>query len=297
MSLVAILVGSRTAESPPRHLAEFAIEQLAEAGHETFLADMSAVPAGVLIDGATTDPSVNDLVTMVDSVDAVIVVTAVVKQVYSGTAKLVLDLLPESAIRMKPVLVLSTGDTAPQQVSDLSATLTGMGAHHVGPDVNVSEYDITRHTCSTALEETAEIAVQQSLSRLLQFLGERPLESAPIPDEVLVEPEAALSAFRRGAILLDVRARPTEGVGLISGALYVRKDDIELVFSPARMQRLLAVDGPEIVVFCNSEHGSRRPVRQLLDLGYEAVSHVRGGAPALRAVTRRGASKFPGQGQ
>lgn len=289
MSLIAILVGSRHADSPTRGLAEFAAEKLDESGHETFLVDISSVPPAVLIDGATAHPSVNDVVTTVDSADALIIVAPVVKHAYSATAKLMVELLPESALGLKPALILSTGDTAPTQLpSDLESTLLAMGGGVITPSVNVSEYDITRHTCSTALEEIAEAAVQQSLSLLVQALGNSALVTAPkTPGGVLVEPEDALDAFRAGALLLDVRSRPHEGVGFISGAIYVRKRDVEAVFSPERLHHLALHEKTPIVVFCNSEHGSVGPLSTLTRLGYEAVTHVRGGAQALHAAMLR----------
>jgi FMN reductase len=283
MSLIAIVAGTRLVDSPTRSLAEFVAQQLNDDGHETFVVDMSTIPPGVLIDGATVHASVNDLVATVDSADGLIVVASVVKHAYSATAKLMVELLPESAVRSKPVLILSTGDTPPTRLpSDLDAALAAMGAQQIVPAVNVSNYDITRHACTTALEEQAELAVQQSLSELLRPLRDVGPDRTTGLESAVVSADEALAAFRTGSVLLDVRRDPAEGVGFISGAIYVRKDDIDAVFSPARQPEVRGVEAVPIVVFCNSEHGSRSTVDDLTRLGYRSVTHVRGGARAIR---------------
>ncbi|MGC0363854.1 NAD(P)H-dependent FMN reductase/rhodanese-related sulfurtransferase [Rhodococcus sp. 27YEA15] len=292
VSLIALLVGSRSADSPARALAEFVAESLETSGHTTFLVDAAAVSATALLDGDTTDRTVDDLVTVADAADAVVVLSPVVKAGYSGTTRSLLELLPENAFAGKSVLALSAG-TAPTGIDDnrraIEPIIRSLSGDIVGPGVHVCVYDITRNACSVALDGAAHQMVEDALGHLQSGLVVDGANGAADSAAQLLDAGDALESVRAGALLVDVRSNPTLGVGLIAGAVHVQKSDVEAVFGNhgSESRPLVGIDRA-VVVVCNSERGSSEFARTLVRLGYRQVSHIRGGAAALASELRMG---------
>lgn len=293
MALIALLVGSRLADSPALAIAEFISEAIELDGHTSLRVDSSIIDPSAVVDGDTTHDSVEDMVDVVSASDALVVCTPVVKGEYAGLTKSLLELLPESALAHMPVIVIATGD-APSHVGSrpggIDSIVRSLGGHMCSPAVHVSAYDITRHTCAVSLEEAAQNAVLAALGLLAGDVSVRlPFDSA----EALLDPVDVVDRVRGGALLLDVRANPTQGVGLLPGAVHVQKSDVALTFGRDDTSPALVDHGRPIVVVCNSEWGSAPCIRQLSALGYRELAHVRGGAPALaEEMLRRSSSSI-----
>ncbi|MCX4098177.1 NAD(P)H-dependent oxidoreductase [Nocardia sp. alder85J] len=288
MSLIALLVGSRTADAPARALAQHVGEVLEQLGHITFLVDAGAIDATALVDGDTADPSVENLVAVVDAADALVVISPVIKAGSSGTTRLLLELLPDGALAGVPVLSLNAGtsetgldESAGRELRSAVRALSGLPLPCA---VQISVFDITRHGCATTLADTAQALVHEALTGLARALDRSTADAAGPPGE-LIDADTALRRIRDGALLLDVRSDPAAGTGLLPGAVHVRKVDVATIFRHSAGQPAL-IAGPErdIVVVCNSERGSAEATRQLRALGYQRVAHVRGGAADLAAA-------------
>ncbi len=281
MALIALLIGSRLTDSPASAVAEFVSETLDVEGHTSLMVETSAVDPNAVIDGDTTHPSVEDMVAAISASDALVVCTPVVKGQFAGLTTSLLELLPETALAHMPVIVIAAGD-APSHVdsrqSGIDMAVRSLGGHICAPAVHVSAFDITRHTCAVSLDEAAEESVIDALGSLTGDVTGRSYFDA---DEVLLEPEGVVDRILAGAVLLDVRANPTQGVGLLPGAVHVQKSDVAALFGRDDRSPSLIDQGRPIVVVCNTERGSAPSVRQLHALGHRDLSHVRGGAPAL----------------
>ncbi|WP_019927460.1 rhodanese-like domain-containing protein [Nocardia sp. BMG111209] len=287
VSLIALLVGSRTADAPARGLAQSVAETLEQSGHITFVVDAGAVTAAALVDGDTTDPTVDNLVAVVDAADAVVLISPAIRAGHSGTSRLLLELLPDDALAGLPVVTFTTGAAGTGLDADagreLDSAVRALGGVVLQDNLRISVFDMTRHACATVLDERARTLVRAALARLHRALGDT--AGDPGDRAELIDEQAALRRIRDGALLLDVRSDPTLGAGLLPGAVHVRKADLATLFRPAERGHP-ALTGPEreIVVVCNSEQGSGAAVRQLRAFGYRRLAHVRGGAAPLAAA-------------
>lgn len=286
MALVAVLVGSRSADSSAFAIAEYVVEALDLEGHSSMIVDTKSVDPRALIDCDTTDSSIEDLVGVVDAADALVVCAPVIRNLCTGVTSSLLELLPEAALAHMPAALITTGngptniDLRNHAIYDLVRSLGGQITKEA---VHVSAFDVTRHTCAVSLAEEAEEAVLGTLTRLTgEMRAETALEDAGHPQ--LIDTGRALDRVRQGALLVDVRANPTQGVGLLPGAVHVQKSDLASTFGRHDDTNALVSQSRPIVVVCNTERGSATSVRELRALGYRDLSHVRGGAPALAAA-------------
>jgi rhodanese-related sulfurtransferase len=95
-----------------------------------------------------------------------------------------------------------------------------------------------------------------------------------------LEPEAALSAYENGALLVDMR--PYEQRvrdGLIPGALVIDRNVLEWRLDPSSLHKLAAVSGYEqqIILICNQGFSSSLAAATLQQLGLRNATDVAGG--------------------
>ncbi len=104
--------------------------------------------------------------------------------------------------------------------------------------------------------------------------------------ELLTATEGA-EWVRGGAVLIDVRSRPTrERVGGIAGAIVVDRERLPELFgadSPERLPQVHSAEHP-IVVVCGSVAGSQPVADWLIEHGHSAIAHVDGGFDAWKAA-------------
>jgi SsuE family FMN reductase len=104
-------------------------------GHRVTPIVLRDLPAEPLIRGRADDPEIAAAVAVLEQADAVVVTTPVYKAAYSGLLKIFLDLLPQYALRGKPVLPLATGGTAAHVLAidyALRPVLSSLGAGSIG---------------------------------------------------------------------------------------------------------------------------------------------------------------------
>ena len=95
-----------------------------------------------------------------------------------------------------------------------------------------------------------------------------------------LDPHAAWTAWRDGALLVDIR--PTlqrEIEGSIPGALVVERNVFEWRFDPSSDDRLAEVrdHDQDVVVVCSEGYASSLVAAVLVDLGFETAADLEGG--------------------
>ncbi|MER5252243.1 MULTISPECIES: NADPH-dependent FMN reductase [unclassified Streptomyces] len=133
MATVLTLTGSASAPGSSRtaRLVQHLGRGLAAQGHRVQTLDVRTLPADALLSADTSHPAVADAVALVENADALVVGTPVYKAAYSGVLKTFLDLLPQYALRGKPVLPLATGGSPAHVLAvdyALRPVLTSLGA-------------------------------------------------------------------------------------------------------------------------------------------------------------------------
>ncbi|MFC8126256.1 NADPH-dependent FMN reductase [Streptomyces sp. NPDC057302] len=133
MASVLTLTGSASAPGASRtaRLVQHLGRDLAARGHRVQTLDVRTLPADALLSADTSHPAVAAAVALVESTDALVVGTPVYKAAYSGVLKTFLDLLPQFALRGKPVLPLATGGSPAHVLAvdyALRPVLTSLGA-------------------------------------------------------------------------------------------------------------------------------------------------------------------------
>ncbi|MEU6761716.1 NADPH-dependent FMN reductase [Streptomyces sp. NPDC046853] len=133
MATVLTLTGSASAPGSSRtaRLVQHLGRDLAAQGHRVRTLDVRTLPAEALLSADTAHPAVAEAVALVESADALVVGTPVYKAAYSGVLKTFLDLLPQFALRGKPVLPLATGGSPAHVLAvdyALRPVLTSLGA-------------------------------------------------------------------------------------------------------------------------------------------------------------------------
>jgi SsuE family FMN reductase len=131
------------------------------------------------------DPVIQTAIDVLAAADAVVVTTPVYKAAYSGLLKVFLDLLPQYALRGKPVLPLATGGTpAHVLVIDyaLRPVLTSLGAGAIGQGWFVLSSHVRLYDGGgLLLDPAASVPLYQVTEAFLSTVaGVSLVESAPI---------------------------------------------------------------------------------------------------------------------
>ncbi|NUR99311.1 MAG: NADPH-dependent FMN reductase, partial [Kribbellaceae bacterium] len=135
MATIATISSSPSFSSRTDAVLDHVTKRLIGHGHTVTPIVLRDLPAEPLLRGAADDPAISAAVAVLEAADAVVVTTPVYKAAYSGLLKVFLDLLPQYALKGKPVLPLATGGTpAHVLVIDyaLRPVLTSLGAGAIG---------------------------------------------------------------------------------------------------------------------------------------------------------------------
>ncbi|MEU6285553.1 NADPH-dependent FMN reductase [Streptomyces sp. NPDC047028] len=109
MPTILAVSGSPSVGSFTHEVLGVAADGLVAAGCRVETLVVRELPAAALLSGDTGDPELRDALRRVAAADAVVVATPVYKAAYSGLLKAFLDVLPQYALRGKPVLPLASG--------------------------------------------------------------------------------------------------------------------------------------------------------------------------------------------
>lgn len=102
-------------------------------------------PQALLL-GDFSHPSVVQAINQVLNAKAIVVATPVYKAAYSGALKVLLDVLPQTALKGKTVLPLATGGSPHHMLAldyALRPVLQSLGARHILPGVYATDAQIT----------------------------------------------------------------------------------------------------------------------------------------------------------
>ena len=143
---VLLVAGSPSERSRSSALLESVALRLAKRGVQVDRLKIRDLPAQALLHGDVTQRQIAQAVDQVQQATALVVATPVYKAAYSGVLKLLLDLLPQTALKNKTVLPLATGGSPHHMLAldyALRPVLQSLAARHILPGVYAVDAQIT----------------------------------------------------------------------------------------------------------------------------------------------------------
>ncbi|HEY0474030.1 MAG TPA: NADPH-dependent FMN reductase [Kribbella sp.] len=185
MATIATISSSPSEVSRTDAVLSYVTKRLLSHGHQVTPIVLRDLPAEPLLRGRADDPVIQAAIDVLAAADAVVVTTPVYKAAYSGLLKVFLDLLPQYALRGKPVLPLATGGTpAHVLVIDyaLRPVLTSLGAGAIGQGWFVLSSHVRLYDGGgLLLDPAASVPLYQVTEAFLSTVaGVSLVESAPI---------------------------------------------------------------------------------------------------------------------
>ncbi|WP_020388164.1 NADPH-dependent FMN reductase [Kribbella catacumbae] len=229
MATIATISSSPSEVSRTDAVRSYLTKRLLSHGHRVTPIVLRDLPASPLLRGQADDPAIAQAVSVLAAADAVVVTTPVYKAAYAGLLKVFLDLLPQYALRGKPVLPLATGGTpAHVLVIDyaLRPVLTSLGAGSIGqgwfvlsshirlydgggllldPAASVPLYEVTEAFLSTVEGEQVveSVPVQTAALEVVRARPEDP-EAAPLLADLVVEYSTRYGRSNENTLLTEV---------------------------------------------------------------------------------------------
>jgi FMN reductase len=143
---VLLIAGSPTERSRSAALLERVGQQLARRGITVERLRIRDLSPQALLLADFGHRSVVDAIHQVARAQAIVVATPVYKAAYSGVLKVLLDLLPQTALKEKAVLPLATGGSPHHMLAldyALRPVLQSLGARHILPGVYATDAQVT----------------------------------------------------------------------------------------------------------------------------------------------------------
>jgi FMN reductase len=143
---VLLIAGSPTERSRSAALLEHVGSQLTQHGVQVERLRIRDLSPQALLLADFGHPSVVNAIHQVAQAQAVVVATPVYKAAYSGALKVLLDLLPQTALKGKTVLPLATGGSPHHMLAldyALRPVLQSLGARHILPGVYATDAQVT----------------------------------------------------------------------------------------------------------------------------------------------------------
>lgn len=147
-STVLLIAGSPSESSRSAALLDAVSLRLArENGLKVERLNIRELPAQALLLAEWGHPEIIKALAQVQRARAIVVATPVYKAAYSGVLKVLLDLLPQTALREKTVLPLATGGSPHHMLAldyALRPVLQSLSARHILPGVYATDAQIPR---------------------------------------------------------------------------------------------------------------------------------------------------------
>ncbi|MFN4349961.1 MAG: NADPH-dependent FMN reductase [Hylemonella sp.] len=143
---VLLIAGSPAERSRSAALLERVGQQLAQRGITVERLRIRDLSPQALLLADFGHRSVVDAISQVARAQAIVVATPVYKAAYSGVLKVLLDLLPQTALKEKAVLPLATGGSPHHMLAldyALRPVLQSLGARHILPGVYATDAQVT----------------------------------------------------------------------------------------------------------------------------------------------------------
>ncbi|MCZ8257118.1 MAG: NADPH-dependent FMN reductase, partial [Polaromonas sp.] len=136
---VLLIAGSPSEQSRSSALLDLISHRLAlRGGLSVERLNIRELPAQALLLAEWNHPAIVKAIDQIARAKAVVVATPVYKAAYSGLLKVLLDLLPQSALKEKTVLPLATGGSPHHMLAldyALRPVLQALAARHILPGV------------------------------------------------------------------------------------------------------------------------------------------------------------------
>jgi SsuE family FMN reductase len=188
MATIVTVSSSPSASSRTDAVLGHIERRLTARGHAVRRVVLRDLPADALLRADTTHPRIAEVVAQIESADAVVVTTPVYKAAYTGLLKVLLDLLPQYALRGKAVLPVATGGSSAHVLAvdyALRPVLVSLGAEHVTQGWFVIASDITVYPADggVLLAEGAARALHQVTESFLSHIARHRSDALPIDED------------------------------------------------------------------------------------------------------------------
>ncbi|WP_035061373.1 NADPH-dependent FMN reductase [Andreprevotia chitinilytica] len=196
MSTVVTLSGSPSARSRSDGLLQRASHLLQSFGVTVKPFSLSDFPADALVYAHFDHPAIQRLQKTIAEADGLIVSTPVYKSAYSGSLKLLLDLLPERALSHHAVLPLATGGSPAHMLAvdyALQPVLTSLKARHILGGIYATDKALS-------WGEDGELIIAEDISNRLNAAVSRFIAHLPNPGVVQLDPHELNAQIRIGGI-------------------------------------------------------------------------------------------------
>lgn len=175
---VLLIAGSPTERSRSAALLAYVGSQLTQRGVPVERLRIRDLSSQALLLADFGHPSVVNAIHQVNQAQAVVVATPVYKAAYSGALKVLLDLLPQTALKGKTVLPLATGGSPHHMLAldyALRPVLQSLGARHILPGVYATDAQVI-------LTPEESYAIQPDIQdRLDEAVNTLVAEGLPLP--------------------------------------------------------------------------------------------------------------------
>jgi len=143
---VLLIAGSPSERSRSAALLDHAGQRLAARGARVERLHIRDLSPQALLLADFAHPSISRVIDQVAAARVVVVATPVYKAAYSGVLKVLLDVLPQTALKGKTVLPLATGGSPHHMLAldyALRPVLQSLGAKHILPGIYATDGQVT----------------------------------------------------------------------------------------------------------------------------------------------------------
>ncbi|HEY3049365.1 MAG TPA: NADPH-dependent FMN reductase [Polaromonas sp.] len=160
---VLLIAGSPSEQSRSTALLDSVSHRLAlRSGFVVERLNIRELPAQALLLAEWGHPAIAAAIAQVARARAIVVATPVYKAAYSGLLKVLLDLLPQTALKEKTVLPLATGGSPNHMLAldyTLRPVLQSLSARHILPGVYATDAQVLQ-AADKRYEVGADIAIR-----------------------------------------------------------------------------------------------------------------------------------------
>ncbi|UUZ75828.1 NADPH-dependent FMN reductase [Polaromonas sp. P1(28)-13] len=160
---VLLIAGSPSEQSRSAALLDSVSDRLARrSGFVVERLNIRELPAQALLLAEWGHPAIAAAIAQVARARAIVVATPVYKAAYSGLLKVLLDLLPQTALKEKTVLPLATGGSPNHMLAldyALRPVLQSLSARHILPGVYATDAQVPQ-AADKRYEVGADIAIR-----------------------------------------------------------------------------------------------------------------------------------------
>ncbi|UUZ68111.1 NADPH-dependent FMN reductase [Polaromonas sp. P2-4] len=160
---VLLIAGSPSEQSRSAALLDSVNDRLARrSGFVVERLNIRELPAQALLLAEWGHPAIAAAIAQVERARAIVVATPVYKAAYSGLLKVLLDLLPQTALKEKTVLPLATGGSPNHMLAldyALRPVLQSLSARHILPGVYATDAQVLQ-VADKRYEVGADIAIR-----------------------------------------------------------------------------------------------------------------------------------------